>query len=63
MSQKRLPKWRQHLLKNVQPFFAKQLKIFLYFLPHDFVKISLACGPNSYQIMYGETFDFQCQRQ
>ena len=30
---------------------------------YDFVQISPACGPNTYQIMYGETLDFQCQRQ
>ena len=28
-----------------------------------FDQISTACGPNIYQIMYVETFDFQCQRQ
>ena len=27
------------------------------------MQISPAFGPNTYQIMYGETFDFQCQRQ
>ena len=25
------------------------------FRSYDFVQISLACGPNTYQIMYGET--------
>ena len=28
-----------------------------------FVQISPACGPNTYQVMYGETLDFQCQHQ
>ena len=26
----------------------------------DFVQIPPACGLNTYQIMYGETLDFQC---
>ena len=30
------------------------------FLPYNFVLISPACRPNAYQIIYGETFDFQC---
>ena len=30
---------------------------------YDFVQISPACGPNTHQIMYGETLDFQCQHQ
>ena len=29
--------------------------------PYNFVQISLECGPNTYQILYGETLDFQCQ--
>ena len=65
MSKKLLPKWRQHFLKNGQPFFAKKL-FFLHFVSHDFVQILPGRGPNTYQIMYmmyGETLDFQCQRQ
>ena len=31
--------------------------------PYDFVQNPLACGPNTYQIMYGETLNFQCQHQ
>ena len=27
----------------------------MYFGPYNFVQISPACGPNTYQIMYGET--------
>ena len=29
--------------------------------PYDFVQILPACGLNTYQIMYAETLDFQCQ--
>ena len=36
---------------------------FAWFGPNDFVQISPACGPNTYQIMYGETLDFRCQHQ
>ena len=43
--------------------FVKKLQI-LYCSDHMILfKISLACGPNTYQIMYGETIDFQCQHQ
>ena len=39
-------------------FFVKKLKI-LCSLDHTiFVQISPACGPNTYQIIYGEIFDF-----
>ena len=30
----------------------------VYIGPYDFVQISPACGPNTYQIMYGLTSDF-----
>ena len=36
---------------------------FVYFVLYDFVQSSPVCGPNTYQIMYGETSDFRCQRQ
>ena len=52
MSQKRLPKWRQHLFFKLR---VKKLKNFVFFLSHGFVQISLACGSNTYQ-------DFHCQR-
>ena len=52
-SQKRLPKWRQHFAKIVTQFLSKK--------PQNFVWFGPACGPNTYQIMYGETLDFQCQ--
>ena len=41
--------------------FGQKAQNFVYFGPYDFVQISPACGPNTYQIMYGETLDFQCQ--
>ena len=43
-------------------FFVKK-HVVVWFGPYDFVQISPACGPNTYQIMYGETLDFQCQHQ
>ena len=33
------------------------------FLPFKFAQISPTGGANTYQTMYGETLDFQCQRQ
>ena len=44
-------------------FWKKKTQNFVYFVPCDFVQISPACGLNTYQIMYGETLDFQFQRQ
>ena len=43
------------------PLFCQKAQNFVYFEPYDFVQISRACGPNTYQIMYGETLDLQCQ--
>ena len=43
------------------PVFCQKAPDFMQFGPYNFVQISLACGPNTYQIMYGKTFDFQCQ--
>ena len=44
-------------------FLVKKLKFF-YSSDHKILfQISPACGPNTYQIMYGETLDFQCQYQ
>ena len=34
---------------------------FVHFEPYDLVHTSPACGPSTYQTMYGETLDFQCQ--
>ena len=42
--------------KMVNDFLPKAQN-FVDFVPYDFVKISQACGPNSYQIMHGETLD------
>ena len=47
----------------VNNFWSKSSKFCILFGPYDFVQISPACGPNTYQIMYGETLDFQCQHQ
>ena len=38
MSQKRLPKTMSTLSQNGQPFFAKELKNFVYFIPYDFIQ-------------------------
>ena len=43
--------------------FWSKAQNFVYFGPYDFVQIPPACDPNTYQIMYGETLDFQCQHQ
>ena len=40
--------------------FCQKAQNFVYFGPYDFVQISPACSPNAYQIMYGETLEFQC---
>ena len=39
-------------------FSCQKAQNFVYFVPYDFVQISPASGPNTYQIMYGETSDF-----
>ena len=43
--------------------FCQKAQNFVWLGPYEFVQISPACGPNTYQIMYGETLDFQCQHQ
>ena len=40
-------------------FFFDKSSIFVHFGPYDLVQITLACSRNTYQIMYGETLDFQ----
>ena len=55
MASKRFQKWLT--------IFCQKAQNFVYFEPYDFVQISPACGLNTYQIMYGETLDFQCQHQ
>ena len=42
------------------PGFCQKTQNVVYFGSYDFVQISPACGPNTYQIMYGESLDFQC---
>ena len=42
---------------------GKKFKNFVWFGPYDFVQITPACGPNTKQIMHGETLNFQCQHQ
>ena len=49
----------KYFLKTV----CQKAQNLVYFVPCDFVQISPACGPNTYQIMYEEILDFQCQRQ
>ena len=41
--------------------FCQKAQNFVYFvgLSNNFVQNLPACGPNTYQIMYGETLDFQ----
>ena len=34
---------------------------FVHIGQYDLVQISPACGTSTYQIMYGDTLDFQCQ--
>ena len=41
------------VFKNVG--FGQKAQNFLYFEPYDLVQISLARGPNRYQIIYGKT--------
>ena len=48
--------------KGLTIFYQKDQN-FAQFGPYDFVQILPACGPNIYQIMYGETLDFRCQHQ
>ena len=41
--------------------FCHKAQNFAHFGPYDLVQILSVCGPNTYQIIYGETLDFQCQ--
>ena len=58
-TEKRLSKWREHFVKNGYPFFVEKLKILYSSYRTIFFQISTVYGPNTYQIMYGETLDFQ----
>ena len=56
-------KWRQTLVKMLKKnrFFFQKAQDFVYFGPYIFFQNLPACGSNTYQKMYGETSDFQCQ--
>ena len=59
--QKRLANWRQRFVKNE---FKKKKKLsfcFVHFGPYDLFQNSPACGPNTNEIMCGETLEFYCQ--
>ena len=45
------------VLKN--SLFSQKAQNFVHFGPYDLVQISPACDPNTYQIMFEETLDFQ----
>ena len=47
--------------KSLNHFCQKAQHV--WFGPYDFVQTSPACGLNTYEIMYGETLDFQCKHQ
>ena len=51
------------LCQKLLTIFCQKTQHFVWFGLYDFVQISPVCGPHTYQIMYGETFDFQCQHQ
>ena len=43
------------LCQYLVTIFGQKTQNFVWFGPYDFVQTSLACGSNTYQIMYGET--------
>ena len=45
------------LRQKMLTIFCQKAQNFVFFEPYDFVQISPVCGPNTYQIMYGETLD------
>ena len=49
------------LCQKMLTIFCQKAQNFVWFGPYDYVKISPACGPNTYQIMYEETLHLQCQ--
>ena len=51
------------LCQKMLIIFCQKAQKFKWFGPYDFVQILPACSSNTYQIMYGETLDFQCQHQ
>ena len=50
-------------IKSCWPIDCQKAPNCLYFVPYDVIQMSQTCGPNTYQTMYGETLDLQCQRQ
>ena len=51
------------LCQKLLTIFCQKVQHFVWFRPYNVVQISPVCDPNTYQIMYGETLDFQCQHQ
>ena len=51
------------LCQKLFTIFCQKAQNFVWFGSYDFVQISPVCGPNTYQIMCGETLGFQCQHQ
>ena len=51
------------LCQKLLIIFCPKAHNFVWFRQYDFVQIPPAYGPNTYQIMYRETLDFQCQHQ
>ena len=41
--------------------FCEKADNFVHFGPYDLVQTSVGCCPNTYQIMYGETYESPCQ--
>ena len=42
--------------------FCPKAQNFVHFGLYDLVQISSVCGPNTYQVMYGYSSEFQCQQ-
>ena len=47
------------VLKN--SVYCQEAQGFVHFGPYDLIQISPACAPNTYRIMYGETYRLQVQ--
>ena len=52
-----------NLCEKLLTIFCQKTHNFVWFGPYDFVQISPACSTNTYEIMYGDILDFQCQHQ
>ena len=52
--------YHRNVFQNGVNTFSEMInqKLKIHFLPCDCVQIAPECGPNNYQIMYGETLDF-----